>query len=110
MPISASSSTNHPSERGQMADRHASTDRGGEALRYMMTTLSWTFDPALTTIDPKSPRRTAPNQMLALAPTVTSPITAAVGATPLGSRPDRERRCRGPANQRAVCQRLRRCG
>ncbi len=55
-----------------------------------MTLLSWMEVRAPTRMDMTSPRNTTPNQMLAFAPTTTSPINAAVGAMKLeGSTPGR---------------------
>src|SRR2546422_6814425 len=45
------------------------------------TTLSWTFESRPTTIESKSPRSTAPCQMLAPSSTLTSPTSTALGAT-----------------------------
>ena len=52
----------------------------GRSWAQWITQLSCTLEPAPITIELLSPRRTAPNQMLAPASIVTSPIRTAVGA------------------------------
>src|SRR2546428_8069994 len=53
----------------------------GKPRSTCTTALSWTFESRPTTIESKSPRSTAPCQMLAPSSTVTSPTRTALGAT-----------------------------
>src|SRR5712691_3299017 len=53
----------------------------GKPRSTCTTTLSWMFESRATTIESKSPRSTAPCQILAPSSTVTSPTRTALGAT-----------------------------
>src|SRR3989454_1491998 len=53
----------------------------GKPRSTCTATLSWTFESRPTTIESKSPRSSAPCQMLAPSSTVTSPTRTALGAT-----------------------------
>lgn len=64
-----------------MTDRDALLNERWVLAFTVNDDVSWMFDLAPIRIEPRSPRNTAPNQMLASSPTSTSPISTAVSAT-----------------------------
>ena len=67
MPMIAPSPIVQPSSTAQWPTVTFAPIVVGQSTPTWITALSWTFAPAPTTIGPKSPRSTAPNQILALA-------------------------------------------